>query len=190
MTTPCTENPDRWLQPGEAHTWLGASWAQHACRTQCDRLVQCAQDALTAGALPNLDRDAHPLVADGGIWAGVICRGDLATHQALTAIAHPDEPARAPHGLACSGCQRELRRLGGDPESGSVYRATANSPLCRGCYSKARQQGTQVPLRAAVPECCVDCERPMTTRSNPRAGYVRHETRGRCTACVKRSKAA
>ncbi|GAA4474160.1 hypothetical protein GCM10023094_09240 [Rhodococcus olei] len=186
--TPCTENPDRWLQPGEAHTWLGATWAAHACRTQCDRIVDCARDALAAGTLAGADPNTRPRVADGGIWAGVICRGDIATHQALTAIAYPDEPARAARGLACSGCQREFRRVGDDSGAGSVHRATANSPLCRGCYSKARRQGSQVWLRAAIPERCVDCQRPMTTRSNLRDGFVRHEAKGRCTSCVRASK--
>ncbi|NKZ84486.1 hypothetical protein GS982_20000 [Rhodococcus hoagii] len=185
--TPCQQHPNRYTQPGDAETWLGATWARNACHTSCPRPIdECAREALSAGTLLYADPVTHPIVASGGIWAGIQCRGDAATHQALTAIAYPDGDAPEATTSACAVCTRPFRTEEDENVVGidSVHRATPNSPLCRGCYSTARRTGNLRPLRTPVPETCNACGRAMGRKH----GQVRHHTAGNCINCVRTGK--
>lgn len=186
--TPCEQHPNRYIQPGEAVTWLGATWARNACRTSCPRPIdECAREALSAGTLLDADPVTHPIVASGVIQAGIHCRGDVATHQALTAIAYPNGDAPAVTTSACAVCSRPFRVEEDEDVVGieSVHRASLNSPFCRACYSSANRKGILQPLRATVPDTCRVCCKAMSTRTSPKPGTVRHESGGRCVNCVR-----
>jgi hypothetical protein len=196
VTTPCTANPDAWIQPAENPNWdqlTTTKFAQKQCRNACPAAAfrQCAIDALTAGNLE--DEPKRVRSADGVIAAGIVCRGDLATTHQLMLIIDPnaDLTVTSTDGEACSTCERvfipddETVVLG----TNTAHRATIHLPLCRGCYTAARRADTLTPaVKPIIPAACVTCKRPMTTRANKVAGSVVHHSAGNCDSCAKRAK--
>ena len=193
MTTPCVNHPG-FLQPGEDPDWHTTPTAQDAirlCHRKCPiPLEDCARQALTAGTLEGHTRQR---VANGVIAAGIVCNGNFETLKALTEIAYPD--GDAPESLVdedefCEICTRDFVDTAVPTTPTTAHRATPSSPLCRGCYTAAGRQGNVIPLRAPIPERCNGCEEPMTTRSRPREGHVRHEKDGFCASCNRAARRA
>ncbi|SLG39900.1 Uncharacterised protein [Mycobacteroides abscessus subsp. abscessus] len=192
MTTPyCQANPAGFLQPGEDPAWHLTPAAQAAIRA-CARLCpvpleDCARNALTAGTIPGSDRTR---VASGVIQAGIVCRGDLTTHQALVAIAYPHgggpEYVTADGAARCDRCRREFADDADEAtDTGQrVRRAVKYLTLCTSCYKRAWRDGA-LPRRHRTPDRCITCGRPMTTRHTPLPGHVPHEARGSCRNCVR-----
>ncbi|MFJ4652709.1 hypothetical protein ACIP5Y_15720 [Nocardia sp. NPDC088792] len=88
---PCLGLPG-FIEPAHEFDWdrlPATAAAQRVCRERCPRELfrTCAQRALTAGTL--LD-DETPLVADGVVMAGVVCRGDSITVRRLQAALDQD----------------------------------------------------------------------------------------------------
>lgn len=194
METPCTTHPDYFVQYGEDPGWHitpGAHWAAQQCRTACPLGIEtCARNALRGGTLVDNDPNTRPRVASGVVQAGVICRGDVASHQQLLDIAYPD--GDRPTGATTDGCEvcgrTFITAADLDPDDEYAHRATANSPLCRGCYSTARRNGHLQPMRPPTPTHCLGCEKPMTARTRRRPDTVRHESGGYCSNCCREAQ--
>lgn len=170
------------LQPGEDPNWHllpATELAVVLCRTECPRgaFTACARAALDQlGRVP--DEPHVPTVADGVVAAGIVCRGDEATADALRAVLGEQDSSAAP--AACIGCARPL----GD--HGETVRSAARG-LCKGCYSATARAGQLAPVYQLRPECCDGCARPLVGRRDDLPeGHARYHSGGRCEACHKR----
>lgn len=171
----------------------------------CPLLRSCAEDALTAGN--SLDGNVVQ-AACGVLQAGVICRGDGDTAQALAAIAQVPVPAyrkkrarnHAPSNCVECGAGMVPWSREGAPEGKVMAYARGHCVNCRSAYNALRaREGETVALRKPAPprgrrrtpDHCADCERPMIPGSHPkREGFVKHYARGLCRTCNRRSHEA
>lgn len=154
METPCyaTENP-AFTNP-EGADEQSRHEAIRACES-CPVRKQCAKEALTAGASPI---DDHRLPAIGVIQAGVVCRGNLKTAQALAAIAGVKVPTKEdfmpPRNNAadqCINCESPMVPWSrNDPPEGYVmHYARQYCTECRSAYQKAYPPKARRRLRRA-----------------------------------------
>lgn len=179
-TSPCRTHPDDFLQPGEDPLWHLSHEAQQAlatCRT-CPHTRQCARKALTAGTTQTDDGCTIEACADGAIYAGIVCRGDLTTRRQLNQLVNP--ASGASH---CAACNRPFRTPNNDQ---GVYER--RDGLCRGCWKAVQRTGMGVAAtpRSMPPAACIDCSTPMVPWGHPRPdGHVNHDSGGRCKRCAK-----
>lgn len=179
-TAPCQAHPADYLQPGEDPLWHLGYPAQRALETcaTCPHTRACAARALTAGTT----KDRGTVIeacADGAIYAGIVCRGDMTTRRQLHQIVNP--ASGASH---CAACNRPFRTLSAVTDAVTERK----DGLCRGCYKAAKRTGRGVAAtpRDTPPPACVDCTAPMVPWGQPRpAGHVNHDSGGRCKRCAK-----
>lgn len=188
MLPPCHGRPG-FLQPGEFKDWH-QHWPTRAavtiCETRCPtaQLVNCARGALIAGVVDDQPSVVRP--ADGVVAAGIVCRGDAATTDALNEVIARHTGQRRP--ARCTGCRRVLVPKRHPLEGDSAHHAAQG--LCTGCYTatyRARHSATVHELNP--PKQCEDCQRPMVPRSSrPPAGHVRYAAKGVCTTCSSKRR--
>lgn len=172
----------------------------------CPIRRQCAREALTGGT--SLDGNLTA-PATGVIQAGIHCRGDDATAQALAAVAGAVAPTyrkqrkrkRAPKHCVSCGADMVPWTRHEVPEGYVMHRGRGYCAECRGAYSLAlksdgrAEKGLRKPAPrrrlSRVPDHCQDCEHPMLPASHPkREGFVLHEGRGLCRSCYARARRA
>lgn len=171
----------------------------------CPLIQACARDALTAG---DLQEDGTRAVADGVLQAGVICRGDQATVDALRAVAglpnHPQAPrsriirsrGTIQEGQRCRECSRPLWKFTRDPsEIPDGYVMLYARGWCVHCRVAYKQATAQAPKRITRerqrrPRHCVDCDAPMVPYAHdlPTDRHVHHMARGRCMKCYNKAR--
>lgn len=171
----------------------------------CPLLKSCATAGLTAGNLPD---GSTRSVADEVIMAGVVCRGDQGTVDALRAVgglpAHRQPPrarivpprAYVQDGQPCRECSTPMVRWTRDEsEIPEGWRKHYGRGFCTGCRqaykaflaSSSKRQTRPVQRRTRH---CVDCDAPMVPYAHdlPTDSHVRHMARGRCTGCYNKAR--
>lgn len=91
-----------------------------------------------------------------------------------------------PRTCAGEGCEVTLVRHG-DPVPDGAREHEARG-MCASCYSAERRGGRQRMRQGERPDACLECERPLRTRTEDRPGAVEHAGRGLCTTCVSRRR--
>lgn len=173
--------------------------AQSICG-HCPLLKECASTALGLGAVIGRDYSGP---ADAVIMAGVICRGDLPTAEALASIAGVAVPQigrqsrRAPAPDACRNCLVPMvswtRDLDSVPAGLTVHHARGFCTDCRPAYNAflktvTDRRETRDMVRVRNLSHCRDCDLPMVPIGHvPPAGHVEHHGRGVCRECEKRA---
>lgn len=160
----------------EAATVAECSRAVKVCR-RCPRLRDCALDALHAGDM--LDRSVRS-PAMGVVQAGVVCRGDQPTADALATIAGVPAPTVTTEAASinratgdCLNCQRPLHRWTRTPEdipAGHVmHYARGFCVHCRPAYSKATRHAQD----RRVTRLGLQSDRLETDLTNTRIAKIR-----------------
>lgn len=206
MRSPCHKTRIRAFIDADAVPERSRRAAITICE-HCPIRRQCARDALTGGTSLDGNMTAP---ATGVIQAGIHCRGDQGTAQALAEIAGVRVPTyrkkrkrnHAPSNCVACGADMVPWTRGEVPEGKVMAYARGHCVHCRSAYNamKARE-GDQEPVklrkpapprgRQRTPSHCRDCQRPMIPSSHPpREGYVKHHAGSRCATCYKRSRKA
>lgn len=208
MRSPCYKTKNRAFIAADHVPERSRRAAVKMCQ-HCPIRRQCARDALTGGT--SLDGNMVA-PATGVISAGIHCRGDDATAQALADIAEVAVPPyrqqrkrpRAPKQCVSCGAGMVPWTRYEVPEGKVMAHARGHCVNCRSAYratldAEREASGKTAGLRkpapmrrlSRVPDHCQDCEHPMLPASHPkREGFVLHEGRGLCRSCYARDRRA
>lgn len=204
MRPPCYRTRNKAFIAADAVAERSRRAAVKMC-LHCPIRRQCARDALTGGT--SLDGNVIA-PATGVISAGIHCRGDDATAQALAQIAGVAAPKyrkqrprpRAPKQCVSCGAEMVPWTRYEVPEGKVMAHARGHCVNCRSAYNamRAREDGLVTLRKPApprgrhrTPSHCRDCQRPLIPASHPaREGYVKHHAGSRCSGCYKRSRKA